>query len=330
MSHAGAPKAPIDENVRIPDAVKRASANSDAVHARAYNTQPPAAAPAAEPPVVEPAPAPAPAPITEPAPARSEHVDNGSWEQRYWSLDGRYKQLSRDMTDMRELVATLQAPPAPAATAPAAENSFITDKDREEYGPELVDLITRAANGIADQKTSSMQKELKELREQVGATAEHVDADAQGRCNAELTRLVPDWETLNRNQEFITWASLPDVFSGAKRIELMTAAYDKRDANRVAAFFKAFKAEKATTATPSAQTPAPPAAPAVDLKDLAAPGRATSTSQPAVVDKPFISRAQISEFFRDVNRGAYNGREAEKLANEKMIFEAQKDGRITQ
>ena len=67
----------------------------------------------------------------------------------------------------------------------------------------------------------------------------------------------------------------------------------------------------------------------LSLESFAAPGRAkTSAASSAPVEKPLITRAQISQFYADSASGKYRGREAEKNQLEAMIFDAEREGRI--
>src|SRR6516165_1754143 len=114
--------APIDENVRMPEAVRRATERATAIHQQAYGTTvedaPPANAngqdddkpqppPAPSAPPAAPASAAAP-PTTQDEPARSEHVEPGSWEARYWAMKGRFDQAGRRVNDQENRLSHLE------------------------------------------------------------------------------------------------------------------------------------------------------------------------------------------------------------------------------
>jgi hypothetical protein len=113
----------------------------------------------------------------------------------------------------------------------------------------------------------------------------------------------------------------------------------------VARFFNGFLADEAAAGNQRPQAEQRRTAPAnangngngrlptgkVPLARLAAPGRARSgASSELPPEKPLISRAQIAQFYADVAANRYRGREAEKNSLEAQIFEAGRDGRITQ
>jgi hypothetical protein len=115
----------------------------------------------------------------------------------------------------------------------------------------------------------------------------------------------------------------------------LNAAFQRNDAQRVAAFFKGFISDEAAT-NPAGLQPANSVTsvgnttqpPKVSLEQFAAPGRAKTAAASAPAEKPVISRADISKFYADVQAGRYRGREQEKERFEALIFEASRDGRI--
>lgn len=350
--HAMDAKAPIDESVVVPDAVKRAVARSNELHAQVYNTQvgdappvEPPVTPPGNPPPIMPAPAQAPTAPTvaadgqEPGePQRSAQVDPTSWEARYWAMKGRFDQTSTQTRDLRERIVHLEnlladmetpAPVTMPAAQPPRELKFITDKDREDYGPEMIDLIERAARGIAETRINEQQAKIVELERQLGTVGQVVAKDATQKVLDQLDEKLPQWRGLNTAPEFLQWADLPDVYSGVKRIQLMRQAFEQHNAPRVLAFFKGYLAEQSAASAPATNgsTP-PPIVPTVRLEDLAAPGRVRPTTPPTESDRPVITGAQIKQFYEDVRRGRYNGREAEQKAIEAQIFQAQREGRL--
>ena len=80
---------------------------------------------------------------------------------------------------------------------------------------------------------------------------------------------------------------------------------------------------------PVTNEPAPTPKGRVPLEKFAAPGGAkTVAAQGAPAEKPIISPTQIAQFYSDVRAGRYVGRDSEKDRAEKMIFDAQREGRV--
>lgn len=340
---------PVDPNASIPDSVKRAAEQADALHKQVYEQPvepPPESADEAPPAPAEPAPtevAPPSQPPSQPPMQVEPHDDStASWEHRYNSMKGRFEASQRTIQQMQDqmrdlgdelvrtqgLLQSLQQTPAPAAQP--LTKKFITQDDEDNFGGELIDVARRAAMEAIGPELDSLRNENKDLRDRVQNSAKR---DVVSALNAE----VPNWRAVNRAPEFKHWLSLRDIYSGAVRKQMLDVAYQAADAPRVVAFFKGFLAEAHQSPAPAADTPPPtqqepPAkAPAIPLETLSAPGRARQASadvSPGGGAKPIYTRAQISKFYADVRRGAYHGRETEKAALEADIFAAQSEGRV--
>lgn len=269
------------------------------------------------------------------------------WEQRYNSMKGRYDRAERDLRDLsgqvsqlQGLLATMNAP-APAAQPPAAPPELqakflITPEEESEYGAEFLKVVEKKAGQIASELTRDLQAKVDRLEGQLGRVGGHIAGDAKARMHTHLDENVTNWRELNNDENFLRWLRLPDTYSGAIRHDLLKAAYDRNDAHRVAAFFNGFLAEEAAVdpATRGQETGAPAkpngaGRPRVPLDKLAAPGRAkTGAGSGAPSEKPIITRAEVTQFYKDVAAGKYRGNESEKDLMERQLFEAQRDGRI--
>jgi hypothetical protein len=205
---------------------------------------------------------------------------------------------------------------------------LLSDKDRETYGPELIDLVQRAAR-------EAVMPDLRQTQTQVQQVNQRVEQQTQQGVYQTLDSQVPTWKEVNTNPRFKAWCALPDVYSGQLRGKLLNAAFRAADAPRVVAFFQGFLAEEVATGNAPAPQPEPgqnpPRHAAVQLETLAAPGRAKpagGNSTPAPADKPVFTRAQIQGFYADVRKGVYEGRDADKARDEAAIFLAQREGRV--
>lgn len=345
------PQPPIDTNVRIPDSVRRAAAAADA-----YYTQTPPKAPEPEPappplpgpepvkkavPAPQPEPEPAPPPQPEPEPHDAD-VGTDQWEHRYRSMKGRYDaqlqinaQMQEQMGQLGDELVRTQAMlqqnfSAPPKTAPQTK-TFLTPEDAQNYGTDLIDLTKRAAMDAVAPKLNELEQENQQLRQRV-------TQQSQMGVVQTLEQRVPNWREINRDPNFKRWLSLRDIYSGVVRKQMLDAAYQAADAPRVLAFFTGFVQDEAIAAGTVApaqpnEPPSPaPRQPAVPLERLAAPGRARpagGNDAPNVpADKPTFTRKNIADFYNDVRKGSYSGREQEKSAREREIFAAQAEGRV--
>jgi hypothetical protein len=344
----------IDESVKVPAAIRAAAAQAEAAYHAAYNPQneeqdgdqtQEQEATSAE--TTETAPVETfETPANEvsknansaPEPAKSE--DDQSWEHRYNSMKGRFdrsqkqiKDLSEQIASLQSIVATLemQRPVASSAGAETKTERFITPEEESDYGAEFLSVVGKKAKEEMLPIVKQYETKIAELEAKLQGVNGYVSQSARTRMLSDLDDKVPEWREINRNEEFLAWLELPDLYSGAIRHELLKAAYERNDAPRVLAFFNGFLAEEAATrpATSAVAQETGARAPVLDASKLAAPGRAKSaagTSAPA--EKPIFTGAQIAKFYAEVAAGKYRGKEAEKDRLEGQIFEATRDGRV--
>lgn len=335
--------APIDPNVNVPAAIRAAAAKSDAIHKQVYTPETPKpqdtngqdgktqeTQPEATPSATAPTPA-----ATAPASTAGD-----DWEHKYNSMKGRFDkqdQMLREVASEMELLRAenarlRQAPPAPAHVERTPENTFkkITAEERETYGDDFIDVAGRVARETIDPELARVQQELAELKQSLGQVSTQTQEQKMHAMYQSLDNDLPTWRQINKDPKFLAWANLRDPYSGAIRMNMMREAHAAGNASRVLAFFKGFLSDEAITA-PATIQPSPNEG-KIPLETLAAPGRAkTSASQVTATPdaKETISRAEIRAFYRDVNAGKYRGNEAEKLRLEQMIFDAERNGRIT-
>lgn len=346
--------AQVDPNVRMPKSAKKAASRADELHKQLYQPEgttdgdekagkeatqgsTPAEAPAEPAPPVEAAP---PAePVTQPS--NPEPTPAEDWEHKYKSMEGRFKraeELTKALTERlgqleAELAAAKAAKPATPTTPASTQESLITPQELQDYGEEFLTVVGKKAREIASAETAELRQQVAELKAELASVNGTVAGNAQEKMFQTLDEKCPDWQKINVNPNFIAWLQLPDTYSGAIRHTLLKAAFERNDSPRVLAFFNGFLAEEAAVdpaqvaVTPSTAAPAPGKVP---LAELAAPGRAKSpaASTPAPAEKPIIQRAQIAQFYTDVASGKYRGNDKEKDRLERMIFEAERDGRI--
>lgn len=298
-------------------------------------TEPPAAEPPASPPAATPA-EPAPAPAPEPAPAATPADSEQSFEHKYRTLQGIIEANSRKHNEERsrleqqiqqlstQLAQIAAQPPAPAP-APAAPASLVTDKDVETYGPELLDVIGRKAQEMAQQivaaKMAELQPVLAKTQEQVGQVAQQAYQNVQERFFGELAKEVPDWQTVNSDARFHAWLSEVDPMSQVQRQVYLTHAQKNLDHEHAARLFNAFKSTL-EPARPPVSAP-PPATPNLSPRPV---GTATAPvpREPVVT----VKRSEINGHYRRSSMDPMYRRSDEYQAMEKRIATASATGQI--
>lgn len=349
----------IDPDVKVPEAVKRAAAAAEAAQLAAYPDQVKAAAeppppqgkdgiviaePPPAPPVTPqgneapPAPAaPEPAPVKMPAPA-----DEQTWEQRFKSERGRHattqtqlQQAIERLTSLENVIHDIQqtrAAPAPTpAPQPPAPTRLVSEKEEDEFGTEMLDVMGRRAREIVSPELTAMRAEMEDLKQRLTGTVQRVTRNARQDMLNSLDTRMPDWRQVNEMAEFKAWLALQDPYFGVNRHSALLQAFEQNDTPRVLNFFKGFVSELAAT-TPAQDLPAalsPPQSAKPGLETLAAPGRARTPAQTSVpAEKQIITTADINAFYNAKARGMYVGREAEFNALEQELFKAQREGRV--
>lgn len=362
----------IDPNVRIPDSVTSASSAADKLHEQFYPKDPnqlPAANKEAIPQPPDPAIAAAAAAQAEvdrvaaekaaaqaqtqvdPALANQTPApgdDDGTWKHKFLTMQGRFTAqqkniagLEQTMRDMaKELVASqqlLQQQPAnqhqtEGTRANPDHNKLITSEDRETYGDDLVNFTQRAALAAVSPAIQALTDENNRLKKTVNTSVKRTMFD-------QVTERIPNWRDINKDSRWLGWLTLPNIYTGQIRQQVLDNAIAAADAPKVVQLFKDFLAEANATGQTfqspqheqrDTSQPAPRIA-AVDLATLAAPGKAhpaPGNQSPAPNAKPFITRAEISQFYNDSRRGLYAGREAEYRQREAELQAAQSEGRI--
>jgi len=333
---------PNDPEVKIPNAVKAAGAMAEQIHKGAYEIEPP---PGEETPAAPPAEGLTEIPLTaegKPLEASRPPVtdeNDESWAHKYRTMKGRFDKsqkqiagLSDQINSLQQVIATMQL--QPVAAPPTGEMSaerLITPDELNDYGEEFLTVVGKKAREELLPEIRKRDDEIARLKSQLSGVNGYVSHDAQSRMEQHLDTSVANWRELNYNPDFLSWLALPDSYSGAIRHELLKEAWDRRDASRVANFFKGFLAEEAVVA-PVGSEPDRSGTPVakVPLESLAAPGRAktAASGNTTPAEKPTFTRAQIAAFYADAASGKFRGREADKERLERQIFEAQRDGRI--
>ena len=337
-----APQAEIDPNVSMPQAVRDAGKRAEIIQTALVSGGPPTEQPPSNGELQDPGNPPEEVQLHPPnglAPheqlVADENLPPEEWRRRYLAMKGRVDQQSDQMHQMADQIQRLQVQTnsnAPAPPRQEAPRQLLTEEEINEYGPEFVDVVRRAAAEVA----TPLYEEIQNLRGQMGQVQTETANVFMTRMNATIGGLVPDWRAINQHPAFIRWVGLPEVYSGVIRQRLMQEAWNNGDAQRVAAFFRAFLAEEAAvdprgTGQGGPQRPAayvsPPAPARPTLDQFAAPGRAQSGAhQPT--DKPVYTAQDITRFYQDVTLGKWRTRDAERAAIDADIMAAQHEGRI--
>lgn len=368
-------KAQPDPNVVVPAAVKRAAQRSEELATQAKvlrEARPPNADEPVR--IINPPPS-APNPATgvvtaafdpqnpnPPDPTINSQPpqtsDAPNWEHQFNSMKGRYdrteadnRRMAAQITDMQRLLATMpvnQPAPVPpqqgsgvqftggiSGNAPRQSQRRLSQKEIEEYTPELLDVVGRRAQEVLEPALqgiySQFESRLGQLQQQLGGVSGAIAYNSQERMYQELGKEVPNWEQINEMPEWHAWLKNPDPMTGVIRQNILTGAHRNSQTQQVVAVFDRFMAEHNLQKTPSLPPPANngyTSSQQFDLKALAAPGRAKEGQSTVPQTKPTYSASDIKNFYHDRTFGKYAGREKEADAIEQDILLASKEGRV--
>lgn len=331
------PKNPSEHENRVPDQVQRQIEEAEAIRAQMS----PETAPATEGAEAQPTPVDAPA---EAAPQPQPQPEE-SWEQRFRSQQGRMDQMLASNRDLHErigklndLIATMQAKgeePSPIEQKPKEKPRLVTEQEAADYGDELLTVVGKRAREEFVPEIETLADRVARLEGRVEGVGKVMERGQVQDVYSGLDQHVQNWREINKDDNFKMWLEQPDLYSGRKRLDMLSEAFSRHETGRVVAFFRGFLTE----ATGLPQNPSSPgnSAPPLpngngsgkpSLEDFAAPGRARSAPQGLSPDKPIYTSAQIAQFFADKRVGKWKGRELEADQIERDIFQAQHEGRI--
>ena len=270
--------------------------------------------------------------------------DEGNWEHKYKVLQGKYNaevprlQQSVDaangrVAEMESQMAALAAQMAENNTVPIEPASHLTAEEIADYGDDMIAVVKKAAREEFEPQVASLQSENAQLRNLLGGMQQQTALSARDSMLQALDNeaSIGNWREINGHPDFLAWLENVDAYAGQKKLDMLRQAFESNNTSRVMSFFKGFLNENAAyTPTPTPST----AEPQVNLDTLVAPGRATEGGENRAQDGAPSGRvwsgADISEFYRDVNRGVYRDKPEERARLEADLFLAQDQGRIAQ
>ena len=299
----------------------------------------------------EPQPEPEPPPkeeVTESSP-KSAKDEVALWEQRYRTLQGKYDaevgRVHRENGELRAKLAQLEAQIDQLMKSKQEQEKtpepIVRPEDVENYGAEMIDLVERVARKVAADRTKDLERVIKELRDEnaelkrsLAGVEKKTGQTAQEAFLQRLSTLVPDWEVLNRDPGFLAWLGQIDPFTGVHRQQLLDAAGEALDAQRVAAFFNAYKQGLGRVEPSPTPNPQPPPNPQLtrhtppEVARQVQPGRSKAASTPQVPESAtrIWSQKEIEDFYREASLGRYSREEQARIEAEIDLAVAQ--GRV--
>ena len=118
-------------------------------------------------------------------------------------------------------------------------SAWLTQKDVDDYGHDVLDLAQRAA-------MHAVTPELQRINAQLAA-------EQRRGLYQSLDTMVPNWREIDNSPQWRQWLTDPHELSGHTRQQWLNDAMARGDAARVASFFRGFLAEAGQS--PQRQSP---------------------------------------------------------------------------
>lgn len=254
------------------------------------------------------------------------------WEHKYNTLQSKYnaevprlhaqvKELTGKLADITADLEKVKATPKDETPKQPA----VTDKDKEAFGEDLIDLQRRIANEVLSSVKADMDAlrgENATLRAQLGDTGSQVSTLS---FEQRLYKAVPDFEQLNADPKWVAWLDEVDPMLRGPRRMMAQDAYERGDVAAVADYVDLFKRSQNVITRQQVQADTQS-----ELQSQVAPSRTTTAtvSTAATADQRFYTEVEASRLFDKVgtlNRaGKYE--EASKLESELTL--AYQTGRV--
>lgn len=263
--------------------------------------------PVPQPPVVE-------TPATPAVPNDSPPTpQEDSWEHRFKVLQGKYNsevpRFASENKDLKNRLQTLEEQIDEMKNAKPPE-LLVKPEEIEQYGEGLIDVARR----VAREELASKDSVIAKLQNEINSIKSVTTNVVSDNFFKSLTEIVPDWEALNANDNFLKWLDEVDELTGETRQSLLSKAENQRDPVRAAKFFNMYKKTSQSWAASS---------PTSMEQQIVPPVNQAPQSPQA---KKIWTRGEISEFYDRVRRGTIS--DADAIAIEADISSATIEGRI--
>jgi hypothetical protein len=221
-------------------------------------------------------------PVETPKPVEATDAEK-YWKQKFDSLQGKFNaevpNLYQKLKEQDIALAKLQEQANARDEVPSTDDAARNSKDVEDYGADLVDMVTRKAESIARnavaQEIAKLRNEFGAVREQVGQVSNQVYQSEADKFWAGVMNLVPDWKQIDADPNWIAWLDTSPEFAEDTYRELASKAIAKGDAQKIANLVAKWRGPQAPS-----PTPAQPSVAQAELRRQVAPSTARASDAP--------------------------------------------------
>ncbi len=252
-----------------------------------------------------------PSDVTDP-PAIVEPPDD--WEKRYKGMQKTFDKTVTGLRDDNEGLnsrnAELEAKLEEAQIKePAVQEPVFSEEEIKEYGEDFLKMVARVGASRTASPEGEIAGKLDSLNNRFDGLEKNQFKTAEDKFFAELDRVVPSWEDINKRDGFKNWLAEDMPLTGRQRQSFLDEAHARLDAPAAIGFFTAWLGGSTETH---------------DLDTVPAPHELVVGE----VDTDIITQQDIKNFYEELKLGKWKGREDEARQNELKIFKAQRENRI--
>jgi hypothetical protein len=119
-------------------------------------------------------------------------------------------------------------------------DSYLTQRDIDDYGPDLINLVQRGA-------AHALAPTVQGLAAENAALQQRLAREARYRLDQQVAAEIPDYQTIDQDPAWHAYLREIDPLSGRARQQLLNEAVAQGIPNRVIAFFRGFQRESGGT-----------------------------------------------------------------------------------
>lgn len=257
-------------------------------------------------------------------PADPRENDPAYWKQRFNSTMGilRREREERLLESRRaaEKIAALEAELAKAKEAAASSSldlsEYLTAEQIEELGEQKAAEMVALARKVAE---SEVKRRVEAALAPIAERQKHEQAARQrelvARFHDDLTSAVPNWQEINRDEDWLAFLGEEDQTTGLIRQDIIDMAQERYDAKPVIAMLKQFLAARGLS--PPAGNKQPPTLPS----SSAAAGRSDASVVFQEPEEP-ITPAELKRRYSEIatNRRLSEAERMKRLAELDQVY----------
>lgn len=267
----------------------------------------------------------------------SQESPQDGFEHKYKVLQGKYNaempRLQNQVSELYQHLSRLQQENEQLKTQSKEseipkmpEYEEIDPESLTEYGDEF-GKMAKQLNTLA-QENRQLQDELKSIKDSTQKVQQTQHSSREEQFWDRLSNLVPNWDEVNQNQDFLNWLTEEDPVSGTVRQQILEHHRNNLDVNKVARVFKAWLDQSGQSVKKQDTQLSGESKPKKEGPKNVQPEASRAEEPEEISQGRTWTRAQIKRHYDDMARGAWENREDEWKKIERQMLQAVQEGRV--